>query len=156
MSFIEQQAPIAHTKDLSLPVDFLPGEDDIKLREGSVDRTSFWLHLFPVLFWQIMLPIAVQTAKWRIAEISLSPSIVCCFSQNHQKPLRYEQMCRHVIDVSFRLKVLVDVPLGMISQIVKVGGQARSNIREGGAYGFEIHCKVQSCSRSIAVRYILM
>jgi len=30
----------------------------------------------------------------------------------------------------------------MISQIEKVGGQARSNISDGAAYGIEIHCKV--------------
>jgi hypothetical protein len=39
------------------------------------------------------------------------------------------------------IQVLVDVPLGMISQIEKVGGQARSNISDGAAYGIEIHCK---------------
>lgn len=42
--------------------------------------------------------------------------------------------------VSFQ--VLVDVPLGMISQIEKVGGQARSQINDGAAYGIEINCKV--------------
>jgi len=31
----------------------------------------------------------------------------------------------------------------MISQIEKVGGQARSNISDGAAYGIEIHCKVR-------------
>jgi hypothetical protein len=30
----------------------------------------------------------------------------------------------------------------MISQIEKVGGQTRSNISDGAAYGIEIHCKV--------------
>jgi hypothetical protein len=30
----------------------------------------------------------------------------------------------------------------MISQIEKVGGQARSNMSDGAAYGIEIHCKV--------------
>ena len=157
MSFIEQQAPVAHTKDLSVAVDFLPGEDDVKIREGSVNRTSCWPHLFTVWFWQIMLPIAVQTAKRCITENSLSPSIVCCFSQkNHQNPLRYEQMCRRIIDVSFPFKILVDVPLGMISQIGKVGGQTRSNIRDRGAYGIEIHCKVQTYSRSIVALYFLI
>lgn len=39
--------------------------------------------------------------------------------------------------------MLVDVPLGMISQIEKVGGQARSNMSDGAAYGIEIHCKVR-------------
>jgi hypothetical protein len=37
----------------------------------------------------------------------------------------------------------VDVPIGMISQIEKVGGQTRSNISDGAAYGIEIHCKVR-------------
>ncbi|CAF1098524.1 unnamed protein product [Rotaria magnacalcarata] len=39
------------------------------------------------------------------------------------------------------IQVLVDVPLGMISQIEKIGGQARSNINDGAAYGIEINCK---------------
>ncbi|CAF3309037.1 unnamed protein product [Rotaria sp. Silwood2] len=39
------------------------------------------------------------------------------------------------------IQVLVDVPLGMISQIEKIGGQARSNISDGAAYGIEINCK---------------
>lgn len=38
--------------------------------------------------------------------------------------------------------MLVDVPIGMISQIEKVGGQARSNMSDGAAYGIEVHCKV--------------
>ncbi|CAF0769870.1 unnamed protein product [Adineta ricciae] len=39
------------------------------------------------------------------------------------------------------VQVLVDVPLGMISQIEKIGGQARSNMSDGAAYGIEITCK---------------
>jgi hypothetical protein len=39
MSIPEQQPTIGYTKDLSLQVDFLPGEDDIKLREGKKDRS---------------------------------------------------------------------------------------------------------------------
>jgi hypothetical protein len=31
----------------------------------------------------------------------------------------------------------------MISQIEKVGGQTRSNISDGAAYGIEINCKVK-------------
>jgi len=38
-------------------------------------------------------------------------------------------------------QVLVDVPLGMISQIEKIGGQTRSQINDGAAYGIEINCK---------------
>jgi hypothetical protein len=41
------------------------------------------------------------------------------------------------------VQVLVDVPLGMISQIEKVGGQTRSNMSDGAAYGIEINCKVE-------------
>jgi hypothetical protein len=35
MSIPERQPTIASTKDLALPIDFLPGEDDVKLREGK-------------------------------------------------------------------------------------------------------------------------
>jgi hypothetical protein len=31
----------------------------------------------------------------------------------------------------------------MISQIEKIGGQARSNMSDGAAYGIEINCKVK-------------
>ncbi|CAF0884676.1 unnamed protein product, partial [Didymodactylos carnosus] len=43
-----------------------------------------------------------------------------------------------------QVQVLVDVPLGMISQIEKVGGQARSNIGDV-PYGIEINCKDLRC-----------
>ncbi len=43
----------------------------------------------------------------------------------------------------FQSKILVDVPIGMISQIEKIGGQTRSNINDGAAYGIEINCKVK-------------
>ncbi|CAF3661708.1 unnamed protein product [Rotaria sp. Silwood1] len=39
------------------------------------------------------------------------------------------------------IQVLVDVPLGMISQIEKIGGQTRSNMSDNAAYGIEINCK---------------
>ena len=39
-------------------------------------------------------------------------------------------------------KVLVNVPIGMISQIEKIGGQKFSQINDGAAYGIEIDCKV--------------
>lgn len=31
----EQQPTVAHTYELSLPIKLLPGEDDVKLREGN-------------------------------------------------------------------------------------------------------------------------
>lgn len=31
----EQQPTVAHTYELSLPIKLLPGEDDVKLREGK-------------------------------------------------------------------------------------------------------------------------
>jgi len=37
----------------------------------------------------------------------------------------------------------------MISQIEKVGGQTRSNISDGAAYGIEIHCKVNKRKKQI-------
>ena len=56
-----------------------------------------------------------------------------------------------VSDATVSLQVLVDVPLGMISQIEKVGGQARSQINDGAAYGIEINCKVERWSMSSTV-----
>jgi hypothetical protein len=32
----EQQPTVAHTYELSLPIKLLPGEDDVKLREGII------------------------------------------------------------------------------------------------------------------------
>jgi hypothetical protein len=37
VSIPDQQSTVGYTKDLSLPIDFLPGEEDIKLREGKND-----------------------------------------------------------------------------------------------------------------------
>ncbi len=36
MSVSEQQPTVAHTYELSLPIKPLPGEDDVKLREGKL------------------------------------------------------------------------------------------------------------------------
>ncbi len=36
VSIPDQQPTVAYTKDLSLPIDFLPGEDNIKLQEGKL------------------------------------------------------------------------------------------------------------------------
>ncbi len=38
LSIPDQQPTVASTKDLSLPVDFLPGEDDVKLKEGTMNE----------------------------------------------------------------------------------------------------------------------
>jgi len=35
MAIPEQQPTVAHTYELSLPIKLLPGEDDVKLREGK-------------------------------------------------------------------------------------------------------------------------
>ena len=35
ISIPDQQPTVCHTKDLSLPIDFLPGEEDVKLKEGK-------------------------------------------------------------------------------------------------------------------------
>ena len=35
ISIPERQPTVAYTKDLSLPIDFLPGEDDVKLKESK-------------------------------------------------------------------------------------------------------------------------
>ena len=32
----DQQSTVGHTNELSLPIKSLPGEDDIKLREGTI------------------------------------------------------------------------------------------------------------------------
>ncbi len=37
MAIPEQQPTVAHTYELSLPIKLLPGEDDVKLREGIID-----------------------------------------------------------------------------------------------------------------------
>ncbi len=37
----EQQPTVAHTYELSLPIKLLPGEDDVKLREGIITKTFF-------------------------------------------------------------------------------------------------------------------
>lgn len=42
----QQQPPIAHTYELSLPIKLLPGEDDVKLREGILILSSFLFYLF--------------------------------------------------------------------------------------------------------------
>jgi len=36
ISIPEQQPTVAYTKDLSLQIDFLPGEDEVKLQEGKI------------------------------------------------------------------------------------------------------------------------
>jgi hypothetical protein len=36
----EQQPTVAHTYELSLPIKLLPGEDDVKLREGILIISS--------------------------------------------------------------------------------------------------------------------
>jgi hypothetical protein len=38
VSVPDQQPTVGSTKDLSVAIDFLPGEDDIKLREGKIYR----------------------------------------------------------------------------------------------------------------------
>jgi len=124
----EQQPTVAHTFELSLPIKLLPGEDDVKLREGK----SF-LFLFE---------------SYLINNFDFRLDITYC-THNRSVPFRGE-----LIATKYRLlfvkkppepiQVLVDVPLGMISQIEKVGGQTRSNMTEGAAYGIEIHCKVNS------------
>jgi hypothetical protein len=44
----------------------------------------------------------------------------------------------------FELKVLINIPIGMINQIVKVGGQTLSRRNDGASYGIEIICKVKN------------
>ncbi|CAF4448807.1 unnamed protein product, partial [Adineta steineri] len=87
-----------------LPINFLPGEDDVKLRDdvtyGHKRKTLQRGELI--------------VTKYRLLFITKSPD---------------------------PLQILVDVPLGMISQIEKVGGQTRSNISDGAAYGIEVDCK---------------
>jgi len=105
MSIVEERKNVGRTKDLNIPLTFLPGEDDVKLRE----------------------------------------EIVLC---NPKQKVRHQG---ELILTKFRLvfvkktdelvQVLVDVPLGMISQIVKIGGKTRGNLRDRGAYGIEILCK---------------
>jgi hypothetical protein len=41
----EQQPTVAHTYELSLPIKLLPGEDDVKLREGILIKFSFFHQL---------------------------------------------------------------------------------------------------------------
>ncbi|CAF4628725.1 unnamed protein product [Rotaria sp. Silwood1] len=105
MSIIEQQTTIAHTKELSLPMEFLPGEEDVKLRE------------------YITYHIPKQGVKYQ-GELVLT---------------KYRLL--FVTKSSESVQILVDVPLGMMSQIRKVGGQTRSNISDSAAYGIEIICK---------------
>jgi hypothetical protein len=40
VSIPDQQPTVGYTKDLSLPIDFLPGEEEIKLREGKIINIS--------------------------------------------------------------------------------------------------------------------
>jgi len=55
MSIPERQPTIAFTKDLSLPIDFLLGEDDVKLKEGKIIeiliRNSMFISLRCNLSW---------------------------------------------------------------------------------------------------------
>jgi hypothetical protein len=46
MSIPEQQPTIAFTKDLSLPINFLLGEDDVKLKEGKIIEISIINSMF--------------------------------------------------------------------------------------------------------------
>ncbi|CAF3481420.1 unnamed protein product [Adineta steineri] len=104
LSIPEQQPTVAYTSDLLLPINFLPGEVDVKLRDdvtyGHKRKTLQRGELI--------------VTKYRLLFITKSPDA---------------------------LQILVDVPLGMISQIEKVGGQTRSNISDGAAYGIEVDCK---------------
>ncbi|CAF2432659.1 unnamed protein product [Rotaria sp. Silwood2] len=105
MSIVEQQLTIAHTKELSLPMDFLPGEEDVKLKE----YITYHIHKQKVTYHGDLI-----LTKYRLLFVTNS---------------------------SESAQILVDVPLGMISQIVKVGGQTRSNISDNAVYGIEINCK---------------
>jgi hypothetical protein len=42
MGMSEQQPTVGHTYELSLPIKLLPGEDDVKLREGLSMKISFF------------------------------------------------------------------------------------------------------------------
>lgn len=91
---------------------------------------------------ELSLPIKLLPGE---DDVKLREDITYC-THNRSVPFRGE-----LIVTKYRLlfvkkppeaiQVLVDVPLGMISQIEKVGGQTRSNMTEGAAYGIEIHCK---------------
>jgi len=91
---------------------------------------------------ELSLPIKLLPGE---DDVKLREDITYC-THNRSVPFRGE-----LIATKYRLlfvkkppepiQVLVDVPLGMISQIEKVGGQTRSNMTEGAAYGIEIHCK---------------
>ncbi|CAF3504310.1 unnamed protein product [Rotaria sordida] len=105
VSIPEQQPTVAHTKELSLPIDFLPGEEDVKLKEYMTYRS----HKHKVTHQGELI-----LTKYRLLFVTKS-------SESDQ--------------------ILVDVPLGMISQIEKIGGQTRSNISDSYAYGIEIICK---------------
>jgi hypothetical protein len=55
---------------------------------------------------------------------------------------QYDHFNQILVNVVYH-KVLVNIPLCVISQIEKIGGQARSSSRDLNAYGIEMHCKVR-------------
>ncbi|CAF3657661.1 unnamed protein product [Rotaria socialis] len=104
MSIPEQQQTVAFTKDLSLPMNFLSGEEDVKLREyvtyHSQEKVPYRGELI--------------VTKYRLLFVTKSPDPI---------------------------QILVNVPIGMIGQIEKIGGQTRSNISDSAAYGIGLTCK---------------
>ncbi|UJR26804.1 hypothetical protein I4U23_008117 [Adineta vaga] len=104
LSIPELQPTILSTKELSLPVDFLPGEDDVKLREDI----TYHGHKRKVIHHGELI-----VTKYRLLFVTKSTDS----------------------------NVMVNVPIGMISQMEKIGGQKFSHINDGAAYGIEIDCK---------------
>ncbi|CAF4419800.1 unnamed protein product, partial [Rotaria magnacalcarata] len=104
MSLPEQQLTVAFTKDLLLPMSFLSGEEDVKLREyvtyHSQEKVPYRGELI--------------VTKYRLLFVTKSPDPI---------------------------QILVNVPIGMIGQIEKIGGQTRSNISDSAAYGIGLNCK---------------
>ncbi|CAF1504586.1 unnamed protein product [Adineta ricciae] len=105
MSIPELQPTICSTKDLSLQIDFLPGEDEVKCREDLTYHRRKR---------KVTYDGELIVTKYRLLFVRKSPDSI---------------------------EVLVNVPIGMISQIEKIGGQKFSQINDGAAYGIEIDCK---------------